>query len=86
MKIFVSTVWIVGLIKPEPETVGIFSSKKKAFAACRTEKHWCAPLPLDFDSGDETSELPEWYFPKVKKEAIRPYKFTQSGEVNKQPK
>ena len=61
--------WIVGLTKDDdPDRdwnfIGVFDSKDKAEAACRTANHWIGPAKMNEDTGDQTVEWEGAYWPK----------------------
>lgn len=47
---------------------GIFSSKKKAIAACRNENYFIASIELDKELPDESVAMPSEYYPFKSKE------------------
>lgn len=81
------TVWIVQQLivvngkQVDLALVGIFSTKEKAFAACRTDLHWCAPLKLDHDVGDDLVAWNEYYYPTI---SPHPQRDTRTPEQLKQ--
>lgn len=51
------------------EVQGVFSSEKKAVAACRTQFYFVMPLTLDAEVPDETTDMADAYYPLMRAEA-----------------
>jgi hypothetical protein len=62
-------VWIVGQAytdyHPQAwELVGIFFGKEKAIEVCKDERYFIAPIEIDAVAPDESTPLPNCFFPK----------------------
>lgn len=66
---YLEKLWLVGQAytdyHPQAwEFVGVFSTKEKAIEVCKTDRYFIAPIELDAAAPDETTILPNCFFPK----------------------
>jgi len=59
-------VWIVGQLGMPWEFQGVFSTKEKAEAACKTPFHFIGPAEMDVELPEQKSFWPDAEYPRVK--------------------